>query len=92
VKLVWCSEEVDRYSDALRFERQIKGWNRAKKEALIRNDFDAIHQIVTDERERREKKKAEHSALSDTCPGGQCQGVEAPPINPSFDFAQDEDA
>jgi len=84
VKLVWCSEEVDRYSDALRFERQIKGWSRAKKEALIRNDFDAIHQIVTDERERREKKKLETSALSE---------VEAPPpANPSFDFAQDEDA
>jgi predicted GIY-YIG superfamily endonuclease len=87
VKLVWCSEEVDRYSDALRFERQIKGWSRAKKEALIRNDFDAIHQIVTDERERREKKKAEQStnttlsALSE---------VEAPPTNPPFDFAQDE--
>jgi predicted GIY-YIG superfamily endonuclease len=25
VKLVWVSEEVERYSDALRFERQIKG-------------------------------------------------------------------
>jgi len=81
VKLVWCSEEVDRYSDALRFERQIKGWSRAKKEALIRNDFDAIHQIVKDERERREKKKAEQSALSE---------VEAPSTPPSFDFAQDE--
>ncbi len=82
VKLVWCSEEVARYSDALRFERQIKGWSRAKKEALIRNDFDAIHQIVTDERERREKKKLETSALSE---------VEAPLVNQSFDFAQDED-
>ena len=82
VKLVWCSEEVDRYSDALRFERQIKGWSRAKKEALIRNDFDAIHQIVTDERERREKKKVNYSALSE---------VEAHPVSPSFDFAQDED-
>ena len=65
VKLVWCSEEVDRYSDALRFERQVKGWSRAKKEALIRNEFDAIHQIVKDERERREKKKVETSALSE---------------------------
>jgi len=64
VKLIWCSEEVDRYSDALRFEKQIKGWSRAKKEALIQNDFDAIHQIVKNERERREKKKAEQSALS----------------------------
>jgi putative endonuclease len=29
VKLVWTSEEVKRYSDALRYERQIKGWSRA---------------------------------------------------------------
>ena len=65
VKLAWCSEEVGRYSDALRYERQIKGWSRAKKEALIRNDFDVVHQIVKDERERREKKKAETSALSE---------------------------
>jgi putative endonuclease len=58
LKLVWCSEEVKRYSDALRFERQIKGWSRAKKEALIRNDFDAIHEIVSRERKGRESKKA----------------------------------
>lgn len=82
VKLTWCSDEVDRYSDALRLERQIKGWSRAKKKALIRNDFDGIHQIVKDERERREKKKVDCSALSE---------VEAPLTNASFDFAQDED-
>ena len=35
VKLVWISEEVKHYYDALRWERQIKGWNRAKKQALI---------------------------------------------------------
>ena len=57
VKLIWVSEEVARYSDALRFERQIKGWSRAKKEALIRNDFDMIHKIVKNERKQREKKK-----------------------------------
>ena len=49
---------------------------------MIRDDFDAIHQIVKDERERREKKKLETSALNE---------VEADPVNPSFDFAQDED-
>jgi len=82
VKLIWCSEEVARYSEALQFERQIKGWSRAKKEALIRNDFDAIHQIVKDERERREKKKLETSALKE---------AEASPMPRSFDNAQDED-
>lgn len=60
VKLVWSSEVTGRYSEALRWERQIKGWSRAKKEALIRGDFDAIHEIVKLERERREKNKKEH--------------------------------
>ena len=57
VKLVWTSEETKYYYDALRWERQIKGWNRAKKQALIRGDFDAIHEIVKIERKQREKNK-----------------------------------
>jgi putative endonuclease len=57
VKLVWTSEEVKYYYDALRYERQIKGWSRAKKEALIRGEFDAIHEIVKAERKKREQTK-----------------------------------
>ena len=34
VKLVWCEEMPTRY-EALEAERRIKGWSRAKKEALI---------------------------------------------------------
>jgi len=56
VELVW-SEEVETYHEALTHERQIKGWNCAKKEALIRGDWDGIHQIVRDERKRREQVK-----------------------------------
>ena len=56
VKLVWA-EEVPTYEDALRLERQIKGWRRAKKEALIRGDFEALHQLVAEERRRREQRK-----------------------------------
>ena len=56
VELVW-SEEVDTYNEALLHEHQIKGWSRAKKEALIRNDFQAIHEIVRVERKEREQKK-----------------------------------
>jgi len=40
VELVW-SEEVETYNEALLHEHQIKGWSRAKKEALIRDDFQA---------------------------------------------------
>jgi|SRR5688500_16997648 putative endonuclease len=57
VKLIWCSDEVKRYSEALAFEKQVKGWSRAKKEALIRGDFGQIHEIVKAERKRREKIK-----------------------------------
>ena len=53
VELVWAYE-TERYRDALTYERQIKGWSRAKKEALIRGDWDGIHDIVREERKRRE--------------------------------------
>ena len=59
VKLVWTSEERERYYDALRWERQIKGWSRAKKQALIRGDFDAIHEIVKTERKQKQNNKKE---------------------------------
>lgn len=36
------SEYFDRIVDAVSAERQIKGWSRAKKEALVREDFDAL--------------------------------------------------
>ncbi len=61
VKLIWCSDEVSRYSEALAFEKQVKGWNRAKKEALIRGDFGQIHEIVKAERKRREQNKKKPS-------------------------------
>src|SRR5919106_3545926 len=57
VKLVWTSEETEHYSQALRWEKQLKGWSRTKKQALIRNDFDAIHEIVKEERKRKDKNK-----------------------------------
>ena len=57
VKLVWNSEEVARYSDALHFEKQVKGWSRAKKQALIRGDYAAVHEVVKSERKKREKAK-----------------------------------
>jgi hypothetical protein len=54
---VWTSQETQYYYDALRWERQIKGWNRAKKQALIRGEFSAIHEIVKAERKQREQNK-----------------------------------
>ena len=41
IALVW-SEHFDRIIDAIAAERQIKGWSRVKKEALIRGDWNGI--------------------------------------------------
>jgi putative endonuclease len=57
VKLVWTSEETMHYYDALQWERQIKGRSRVKKQALIRGDLGAIHEIVKSERNQREHDK-----------------------------------
>jgi putative endonuclease len=41
LKLVF-QQAFDRIEDAIAAERQIKGWCREKKEALIRGDFTAL--------------------------------------------------
>jgi len=41
VRLV-SSERFERIDEAVATERRIKGWSRAKKEALIRRDYDAL--------------------------------------------------
>jgi putative endonuclease len=44
VSPVW-SEYFDLTTDAIAAERKLKGWSRAKKEALIRGDWAGIHQL-----------------------------------------------
>ncbi|MGF1630945.1 MAG: GIY-YIG nuclease family protein [Kiloniellaceae bacterium] len=46
VSLVW-SQEFENVTDAIAAERQIKGWSRAKKEALIRSDFETIRRLAS---------------------------------------------
>lgn len=41
VTLVWC-EQFPTRAEALASERQIKGWSRAKKLALIRGDWNEV--------------------------------------------------
>jgi predicted GIY-YIG superfamily endonuclease len=45
VTLVW-HQEFERITDAIAAERGSKGWSRAKKEALIRGDWDVIHDLA----------------------------------------------
>ena len=44
VSLVF-SEWFDHIADAIAAERQVKGWSRTKKEALIRGDFDRLREL-----------------------------------------------
>jgi putative endonuclease len=45
VKLVW-SEHFDRITEAIAFERQVKGWRREKKLALIRRDWEKLPELA----------------------------------------------
>jgi putative endonuclease len=44
VELVW-SETFEHAADAVAVERQLKGWSRAKKEALIRGDWTLVQTL-----------------------------------------------
>jgi predicted GIY-YIG superfamily endonuclease len=54
VRLVW-SEYFDRITDAIAAERQLKGWSRAKKEALIKGDWNSVQRLA---KETGRKRKA----------------------------------
>jgi len=55
VRLVW-SERFDRITDAIAAERKIKGWSRAKKEALIKGDWAQLQLLA-----KRRAGNCEHS-------------------------------
>jgi putative endonuclease len=56
------SERFDRITEAIAFERQIKGWSRAKKEALIRGDWEALRELARC-RTRKQKSDPKSSQL-----------------------------
>ncbi len=45
VELVYF-QAFERIADAVAAERQLKGWRRVKKEALIRGDYDALVRLA----------------------------------------------
>ena len=45
VELVF-SQDFQRITDTISAERQIKGWSRAKKEALIQGDMEALQRLA----------------------------------------------
>jgi putative endonuclease len=62
--LQW-SEHFERITDAIAAERQIKGWSRAKKEALARSDWDSIRAFA---KRRGGKPKTSSLCASQTEP------------------------
>ena len=56
LQLVW-RRQCATILEAFQFEQQIKGWSRAKKEALVRGDWEEIHCIVQRERRKRERDR-----------------------------------
>ncbi len=53
VVLVWQAE-FEHIGAAFAVEKQIQGWGRAKREALIRGDFDALPELASRPTARRE--------------------------------------
>jgi len=45
VKLVYC-EFYERVSDAFYREKQVQGWSRRKKQALMVGDMNGLHQLA----------------------------------------------
>jgi putative endonuclease len=45
VELVW-SEHFPIITDAIATERKIKGWSRAKKEALVSGDWESVRRLA----------------------------------------------
>jgi len=56
VKLVFF-QEFNSYHEAFQFERKIKYWSHAKKEALINGDFSKLHKLAECKNETHYKNK-----------------------------------
>jgi putative endonuclease len=56
VELVF-SQEINNPLEAIAAEKQIKKWSRAKKEALIKADFNLLHKLAECKNESNFKNK-----------------------------------
>lgn len=54
VKLVYAAEFAG-IAEAYEREKQVRGWSRAKREALIRGDYDALPALARKDFEKRRK-------------------------------------
>ncbi|HEY0027675.1 MAG TPA: GIY-YIG nuclease family protein [Allosphingosinicella sp.] len=51
LELVWCEDAPTRY-EALEFERRVKNWSKAKKEALMAGDWARVSYLARPPHER----------------------------------------
>ncbi|WP_200341680.1 GIY-YIG nuclease family protein [Rhodovibrio sodomensis] len=58
VELVY-SAAFETITDALAAERKLKGWSRAKKEALIGGDFDALPSLARSSQRKNKDSSSE---------------------------------
>lgn len=71
VKLVY-SAEFTSIEDAYRWEKQVQNWSRAKREALIRGDYEALPELARKDfakyraRKRAERGGTDRGGASDT--------------------------
>jgi putative endonuclease len=52
IKLVFSERFAD-INQAIRFEKQVKGWSRSKKEALVNMDFDLLVRLSSKKKSNR---------------------------------------
>ena len=55
IRCVWFSDAMDP-SQAIQLEKQIKGWSRKKKEAIIRNQWSMLPELSRNKLKRELKK------------------------------------
>ncbi len=63
VVLIW-NAHFDRIDEAVETERRVKGWSRAKKEAMMRGDYNALPDLAARRMRSNAKGGCKNSASS----------------------------
>ena len=88
VELVWC-EAFEERAQVTEAERVVKGWSRAKKEALIARNWDRLKQFASPPAERISKSMAKTFLLPERRRGPSSSEAEkALPVAENLDFAR----
>ena len=74
VELVF-SEHYERIDEAIAAERRIKGWSRAKKEAMMRGDFATLSALAKRKTKHRTGETAPSSFETQAAPAPQDEGA-----------------